>query len=96
MTYKCSCKRDGTILYRFGGDIFRALSTSLVNARKKNSGDTLSEVCLTLNAKCHANIKKFIQNDAEAPHSIENFDVSRLINDLDPDIWRTASLLINR
>ena len=26
MAYKCSAKRVGTVLYRFGGDIFRALS----------------------------------------------------------------------
>ena len=93
MAYKCSVLRIGTILYRFGGDIFHALSISLGQARNHDSTDHLSEVCLNLNKKCHASIKEMVQQDAVAPHNIESIDINKLISELDPDIWRAITLL---
>ena len=54
MAYKCSIKKIGTVLYRYGGDLFHALSLSLGEARAK---DNISEVCTQLNTKCHVTIK---------------------------------------
>ena len=34
-----------------------------------------------------------LKQDAVAPHSIESVDINKIINELDPDIWRAISLL---
>lgn len=90
MAYKCSIMRIGTVIYRYGGDIFHALSVSLGQARNHDSKDKLSEVCLELNSKCQATIKDMIQQDALTPH---NIDIEKFISKLDPDIWKAISLL---
>lgn len=93
MAYKCSIMRIGTVIYRYGGDIFHALSVSLGQARNHDSKDKLSEVCLELNSKCQATIKDMIQQDALTPHNIESIDIEKFISKLDPDIWKAISLL---
>ena len=93
LAYKCSVMRLGTVLYRYGGDIFHALSVALGQARNRDTSDQLSQICLSLNAKCHTTIKDLIQQDSLAPHNIESTDINRFISDLDPDIWRAISLL---
>ena len=107
MAYRCSVKKYGTVLYRFGGDLVHALNVSLGQARyqaanipvmeKKNTGGdfqtTLSEACLALNAKCHASIERMIKEDAANPHQIENIDVDKFITELDPDIWKAICLI---
>ena len=65
MAYRCSVKRYGTVLYRYGGDLVHALNVSLGQARNqtlknpvvgKDDGNDfqaiLSDTCLALNAKC--------------------------------------------
>ncbi|XP_064384664.1 uncharacterized protein LOC135333611 [Halichondria panicea] len=93
MAYKCSVMRIGTILYRHGGDIFYALSVALGHCRRHETKDKLSEVCLTLNEKCHKSINELIEQDSGQPHNIESIDINKFINKLDPDIWRAISLL---
>lgn len=103
MAYRCSIQRYGTLLYRYGGDLVHALSVSLGQSRtqsSKSSGksasdfqQTLSETCLTLNAKCHTSIKSMIQKDASSPHQIEHVDIDEFINQLDPDLWRAVCIL---
>ena len=58
MAYRCSVKRTGTVLYRYGGDLFYALTVSLGEARTRNPEfkDNLSVVCLDLNKKFHSTI----------------------------------------
>ena len=65
MAYRCSVKRYGTVLYRYGGDLLHALNVSLGQTRMKsnkqqplsekrvsqiNIRKKLSDVCLTQNA----------------------------------------------
>jgi hypothetical protein len=61
MAYRCSVKRYGTVIYRYGGDLLHALNISLGKSRATAQGKVdmdfqkqLHEVCLSLNAKCHA------------------------------------------
>ena len=54
---------------------------------------TLSETCLALNAECHACIEKTVKEDAANPHRIENIDVDKFINELDPDVWKAVCLI---
>ena len=106
MAYRCSVKRYGTVLYRYGGDPVHALNVSLGQAQnqtlkipavgKNDSNDfqtTLSETCLALNAECHACIEKTVKEDVANPHRIENIDVDKFINDLDPDVWKAVCLI---
>lgn len=77
MAYKCSVKKYGTILYRYGGDLLHALNVALGQVRNqshKSDSDLfakdkfenqLSETCQVLNAKFHENIKKLIDKDAD-------------------------------
>ena len=70
MAYRCSVRRYGTVLYRYGGDLLHALNVSLGQSRstknhpeKEMDSDlqfqkNLSDVCHTLNAKCHACTQK--------------------------------------
>ena len=37
MAYKCSVKRYGTVLYRYGGDLLHALNVSLGKSRAKST-----------------------------------------------------------
>ena len=71
------------MLYRYGGDLFYALSISLGEARTK--GIDISEVCTHLNAKCHTIIKDLIQEDAASPHNIESLNVEQIIKKIDPE-----------
>ena len=107
MAYRCSVKRYGTLLYRYGGDLLHALNVSLGQARllhqksdtiptaNINSIDhsTLTEACLTLNSKLHACVNNMVNEDVTCPHRIEEFDIEKLISELDPDIWKAVCLL---
>ena len=103
MAYRCSVKRYGTLLYRYGGDLIHALNVSLGQSRTQvgTSNDSkesdfqnnLTKTCLSLNAKCHACIQKLVRQDATCPHNIEDFDVEKFISELDPDIWKAVCLL---
>ena len=107
MAYRCSVKRYGTLLYRYGGDLLHALNVSLGQARllrhksektpsvnADNIDDTvLTEACLSLNSKFHTCINKMVKEDVNCPHSIEDFDIENLISELDPDIWKAVCLL---
>jgi hypothetical protein len=102
MAYKCSVKKCGTILYRYGGDLLHALSVALrkvqtltpdTKSAEEQFQDNLSEICLSLNSKLHACIKKLIQQDAASPHRIEDIKIDSFIQDLDPDIWKAVCLL---
>ena len=69
---------------------------TLSAVEKNNSDDfqsTLSETCLALNAKCHACIERLVKEDAANPHKIENMDIDKFINEIDPDIWKAVCLL---
>ena len=106
MAYRCSVKRYGTLLYRYGGDLLHALNVSLGQARLHQKSETiptasvngidhttLTEACLTLNSKFHACVNKMVKEDVTCPHSIEEFDIEKLISELDPDIWKAVCLL---
>jgi len=104
MAYRCTVRRYGTVLYRYAGDLVHALSVSLGQAwnqtlpavEKNNSDDfqsTLSETCLALNAKCHACIERLVKEDAANPHKINNMDIDKFINEIDPDISKAVCLL---
>ena len=54
---------------------------------------TLSETCLTLNAKFHTCIDRLVKEDVANPHKIEDIDIERFLNKLDPDIWKAMCLL---
>jgi len=63
---------------------------------KNNSDDfqsTLSETRLAFNAKCHACIERLVKEDAANPHKIENMDIDKFINEIDPDISKAVCLL---
>ena len=60
--------------------------------REKDFNKTLTEACTKLNAKCHASIKARIKEDAESPHLLENVDLKRFIDDIDPDLWRAVCI----
>ena len=98
MAYRCSVKKYGTVLYRYGGDLVHALNVSLGQARSQSqkvpamgesdsctiNQTSLSETCNSLSAKCHACIQKMIKEDTTNPHTIE--DIDKFIDTLDPDI----------
>ena len=101
MAYRCSIKKCGTVLYRYGGDMLHALNKALGQVRNLTQKLTseeqfqqqLSETCLTLNSKFHASIKDMVKQDALSPHNIEDFDLDSFIRDLDPSIWKAICLL---
>lgn len=80
MSYRCSVKKYGTVLYRYGGDLLHALNVSLGQSRSKRRSESKSDA-----TQQHA---RFQQN-----HSIENIDISSCIAELDPDLWRTICLI---
>ena len=107
MSYRCSVKKYGTVLYRYGGDLLHALNVSLGQSRTKSSSELksdftdqhvqfqkyLHEVCVTLNAKCHTITKKLVNENLETRHSIENIDIGNCIDNLDPDLWKAICLI---
>lgn len=101
MAYRCSVRRYGTVLYRYGGDLLHALNVSLGQSRTKNHPEkemdsdlqfqkTLSDVCHTLNAKCHACTQKMIKENQGLVPCIESLDIERCIDELDPDLWKAV------
>ena len=105
MAYQCKVKRNGTVLYRYGGDLMHALSFSLSQARNSklhkphaietdsNFQSSLSDVCLTLNSKIHDCAEKMMKDDAVNPHKIEEVDIDKIISELDSDLWKAMCLL---
>ena len=93
MTYKCSVRKYGTLLYRYGGDLVPALTASLAkstgtdNLEDERHREKLTQVCCSLNNKCHAQINKMIQEDSNHPHRLEQFEIDEFIDSLNPDIW---------
>ena len=105
LAYKCSVKRYGTMLYRYGGDLLHALNVSLGSSRAQTANcdhtgtddefqSNLSKTCLTLNAKLHVCAQKLLRQDAIHPQNIEDIDIEQCISELDPDIWK-AYMFIN-
>ena len=107
MSYRCSVKKYGTVLYRYGGDLLHALNVSLGQSRTKSSVELksdpseqhdqfqkhLHEVCVTLNAKCHVATKKLVNENLGFQHLIEKVDIGKCIDDLDPDLWKAICLI---
>ena len=107
MAYRCSVKKCGTVLYRYGGDLLHALNVALgqvqypIQESTANTHTTkeqqfqqnMSQTCLSLNTKFHECIKSLLKRDASSPHRIEDIDIDSFINDLDPDIWKAICLL---
>ena len=104
MAYRCAVRKYGTLLYRYGGDLAHALTVLLARNRGRQSGndesniddidnESLTQVCIKLNTKCHAQISKLIQEDSLNPHRIEQFELDKFIGSLDPDIWKAVCLI---
>ena len=102
MAYRCSVKRYGTVLYRYGGDLLHALNVSLGKLRayvhkeveldNSHFETKLTEVCNNLTAKCHAATQQMIENQGN-PDEIETLDFEKLIKNLDPDLWKAMCLI---
>ena len=105
MAYRCAVRKYGTLLYRHGGDLVHALTVSLARNRGRQSGndesniddnidnESLTQVCLKFNTKCHAQISKVILEDSLNPHRIEQFELDKFLGSLDPDIWKAVYLI---
>ena len=101
LAYRCSVKRYGTVLYRYGGDLLHALNVSLGSSRANSDGastqdefqNSLTRTCLALNAKLNAHIKKCLKQHYTIPQNIEDIDIEQCIRELDPDIWKAICLL---
>ena len=82
MTYRCSVRKYGTLLYGYGGDLVHALTVSLAtstgsdNTEVEGHRERLTQVCRSLSKKCHAQINEMIQEDSNSPHRIEQFEIS--------------------
>ena len=44
-------------------------------------------------AKCHAHIKKIVEQDARSPHLIEAFEIEKFTDIIDSDLWKAVCLL---
>ena len=104
MAYQCSVKKCGTVLYRYGGDLLHALNVALGQVRNLTqmcSGDVqstednvpcnLSEMCISLNNKFHACIKRMLEQDECTVHRLEDINIDSFIQDL--DVWKAICLL---
>ena len=96
MTYRCSVRKYGTLLYRYGGDLVHALTVSLAtstgsdNTEVEGHRERLTQVCRSLNKKCLAQINQMIQEDSNSSHRIE---IDKFIDTLDEDIWEAICFL---
>ena len=99
MAYKCSVAKYGTLLYRYGGDLFHALTVSLWQQQghsmdtNTSNIDNLKQVCTQLNTKFHEQSRRMAQDDSNHPHSIEEFNADNFISSLDQDLWEAICLL---
>jgi len=95
MAYKCSVPKYGTILYRYGGDIFHSLTLALTEGQREltakstsvDEEQSISSVCSILNKKLHGQINKMIYTNSAEPQAIELFNIDSLIEQIDPTIW---------
>ena len=65
----------------------------VVEKKGSDFQQTLGEVCLALNSKIHACIDNILKEDVDKPVSIEDLDMDKFIENLDPDVWQAICLL---
>ena len=88
MAYKCSVRKFGTLLYRYGGDLVHAPTVSHAKdtCTVDEEDNDLTHVCLQLNRKCHNQISRMIKQDSITPHKIEQFEIDKFISSLDSNV----------
>ena len=96
MAYTCKVKKHGIILYRRGSEV-EALSYALYAHNKKKAPANVSTIiqetdqhknmCTDVNYRIH----EMISNNA----SNTSFDVNSFIQQVDPVVWETISILTN-
>ena len=105
ITWACTAKKYGTLLYRPGTDMIAPLQQAMWRVRyskTKFEGHTTAtgEVCSldetlnSLNAKVHAQIKRELSKNRQIPYDpINDFDIANLVDNVDPDLWNVICKL---
>ncbi len=98
LSYNCTVRRYGTLLYRSDSDIRPALTRALWKLRNNTcKGDSptcdATEVLEDLNMRVHLQIKHWLKKDAHSPIDHSETNVKKLIEDMDPKLWDAISLL---
>ena len=58
-----------------------------------NFQQRLTETCLVLYSKIHTCIDSMLKQDIDQPLNVEDMDIDKFIEDLDPDVWQAICLL---
>ena len=106
LSYKCTVRRYGTLLYRSNLDIRPALTQALWKLRNSaNLGacvtndqgssmiSTTKDILQELNVRVHSQIKYWLQKDAHSPIDHSETNIQKLIQEMDPQLWEAISLL---
>ena len=100
--YHCTVRKYGTLIYRRSSDLRTALSHALWTSHHRtppveNKFEVNSplqqerEVLEALNDRVQAQIKAFNDKDLDLEHS--NFNIERVIGELDPILWEAINVL---
>ena len=109
VTFKCTARKYGTLVYSPNTDILNALAKSLWQQRTHISTSSLNvqedshqctkepitfrKVLDELNDKMHSQVKHYLAKEKENPFDYANMDLDALINDTDPTLWEAVCLL---
>ena len=108
ITWACTAKKYGTLLYRPGTDMIAPLQQAMwrvQHSKAKLEGHTaatgeadktcsLDETLNSLNAKVHAQIRKELSQNRQIPFDpLKDFDITTLVDNVDADLWRAICTL---
>ena len=105
ITYTCSTRKFGTIIYRSNSDLVPALSHALWKIRNmpkdQESGTDIGiettsqslDVLDKLNEKAHSRIKTLLAQCTEHPYEHDKINIDKMIEDTDPILWEAVCKL---
>ena len=100
LSYKCSVRKHGTLLYRSNGNLHLSIShllykTTLTSEQTSEEKDLVSACAVStepcnlddLNSLLHKEIKRYLAADLSTPYPFHAVNIKRLVSEIDQTLW---------
>ena len=108
LSYTCSVRKHGTLLYRSNGDLLSFISHLLYKSTHMSRNDEVKAQMGTctvssttkpcklneLNSLLHKEIRRFLATDLNTPYPFHALNIERLVSEIDPTLWAFIKSII--